>query len=111
MCVCGGGPVKFHAASSGAFLNFDIPVGGWGHGERGKYSKVVFFLYVSCFWFMTIYGLSILALEECGMNLALVHSILFFPIALEGRRGPGMTSQQSLFTLSCFQLPYLSWQV
>ena len=45
------------------------------------------FLYVSCFWFIAMFGLSVLALAECGMNSVLVRSILFYPITLEGRRG------------------------
>ena len=36
---------------------------------------------------MAIFGLSILAVEECGMSSALLHYILFNPITLEGRLG------------------------
>ena len=76
VCVGRGvGGKNFHAASrvGGITFNVDIPVGWRGYVERGKYFKVVYFLFVSCFRFKaSIFGLSILTLEECGRSSALI---------------------------------------
>ena len=42
--------------------------------------------------------------------IRLLISILFYPITLEGRRGTTDEFATPLSILSCFQLPYLSWQ-
>ena len=81
VCVCVGGGVMWNfmqlvcvcVLGGGVIINFDIQIVGRGscwHGERGRYSKMVFFLFVSCFWFTALFGLSILALEECGLSSA-----------------------------------------
>ena len=69
--------MNFQAASIVQGVTFILTSRNRGVGlmlKKGNIPRLCFFCFFLCFCFMAMFGLSILAVEECGMSPALIHA-------------------------------------